>query len=166
MSRRIAGIAALLAGLVVLALGPAAAPRAESAPWPGVFDGAWRLDVARSTFGSGKVPLARHDEITSRPPWLDVTSTTIRAADDTLTLSYRYRPGGVATNPVMGQDVRTIAAWDGRALSLSTSTKLFFLEVKVDERWSRSADGRTLVVERTSRLPTGPLRQRLVFARR
>ena len=156
---RRAGLVALLLALVLV---PCAASASASTP---SLTGRWRLDVARSDFGSGSRPRARLDELDLRGTQLLVRSLTVRDGGDTLRLEYRYRTDGDAVNTVMGQSVRTRGTWRGGALELESHMKLLLLEVAVRERWALSRDGATLLEERVSDMPTGAVKQRLVFVR-
>jgi hypothetical protein len=98
--------------------------------------------------------------------WLTVRSLSVRASGDTVRLDYRYRiDGAEATNRVLGQDVRTKGRREGAALRFDSEAQLALFKFTVNERWTLSADGRTLTQQRTSRGPLGDEKQRLVFQR-
>ena len=101
-----------------------------------------------------------------RGAWLRVRSVAVRASGDTVQLDYNYRTdGGEAVNRVLGQDVRTTGRREGAALRFDSEAQLALFKFTVNERWTLSADGRTLTQERTSRGPLGDEKQRLVFQR-
>ncbi len=130
------------------------------------FAGHWRLDVARSEHGkSRRVPKTREDVITADGAWLSVKSVSVREGNDTLRLDYRYRIDGDAMNTVMGQEVKTRGRFSDGVLQLDSEAKFLMVSLFVNEHWVLSADGRSLIIERTSRSPLGDDRQKLVFVR-
>jgi hypothetical protein len=136
-----------------------------SPPAPPRYTGLWSLDTAKSEMGKRR-PRKREDRVSEQGAWLSVRSVSVRASGDTLALDYRYRTdGGEAVNRVLGQDVRTKGRREGAALRFDSEAQLALFKFTVNERWSLSPDGRTLVLERTSRGPLGDEKQRLVFQR-
>ena len=153
----------LLSGVGLKRAAARSAPKSAAAAHADLT-GEWWLDVARSQFGgSAHTPKSRTDRIVHRDPELLVRSLTVRPAGDSLALEYRYRTNGESTNKVMGQDVRTAGKWDGAALALSSHATMLMMDLSVAERWSVSADGRTLTEVRASKGPTGEVKQTLVF---
>ena len=147
---------------------PSAANARKAAPAHPDFTGRWRLCVQGSEYAGaiGARPRERRDEIVMRGDTLSEHSFTVREGGDTLQLRYRYATDGrEVTNEVAGSDVRSTARWDANALVIESHASMLLLDVSVRERWTLSPDGRTLVMERVSKLPVGSSRQRLVFAR-
>ena len=130
------------------------------------FAGHWRLDVARSDHGkSRRVPRTREDVITADGAWLSVKSVSVREGNDTLSLDYRYRIDGDAMNMVMGQEVKTRGHFSDGLQHFDSEAKFLMVSLFVNEHWALSADGRTLIIVRSSRSPLGDDRQKLVFVR-
>ncbi len=153
----------LLAALL-LVCAPLMAQAASAAPG---FTGRWVLDLPASDFGKGhKPPRAREDQVVLAGVWVDVHSLTVRASGDTSRLDYRYRTDGDAVNKLMGQEMRTHGRLDGTALRFESVAQVFMMKLGVNERWSLSADGGSLTIERDSDSPLGKEHQRLVFRRR
>ena len=131
------------------------------------FSGEWHLDVAHSQFGGDShAAKARVDRIVHKDPQLFVRSLTVRPAGDSLALAYRYKTNGEASNNELGQDVHTTGRWIGAALLLESHAKMLMIDLSVSERWSLSADGRTLTEARASKGPMGEVKQVLVFTHR
>lgn len=128
------------------------------------YSGRWRLDTAKSDMGK-RLPRSREDRMTEEGAWIRVTSTSIRAAGDTLLMEYRYRTDGEAVNTMRGQEVKTRGSRDGAALRFDSEAQLALFKFEVSERWSLSADGATLTQDRMSRSPLGDEKSRLVFHR-
>jgi hypothetical protein len=152
-----------LAGLIV---GLSVLPCSAAVPAPAAgFSGRWELVAAHSEVAKGrKLPRGRVDTIVHAGPHVSVDSRSLRADGDSLALSFRYRTDGMATNKVMGQDIRTLGHREGEALVFESSAKVLLLELKVHERWTLPhAD--TLVMARITDSPMGKEQQRLVFAR-
>lgn len=130
------------------------------------FSGTWRLDPARSDYGSRPKPRGRTEWIAHHKGVLADSSVTVRDTGDTLAFAVRYYTDGrEATNTVMGQPVRTASSWQGKVLRLESHAKLLILDMVVIEQWELITGGRELVMTRESRLPMGTTKQRLVFVR-
>jgi hypothetical protein len=140
------------------AAAPAPAKPAPSPRRPD-FSGTWKLDVTKSEFGKvpGTRPRARTDVIEHRDPRLTQTlhldNTTRR---DTTRYSYTT-DGKPCVNHVDEQKITATVRWEGTVLRLESKTKLMLLEMKLDERWTLSPDGRKLTMKRelTSSIVSG-----------
>lgn len=130
------------------------------------FAGRWALVTSQSEVAKGrKLPKGRTDTIALSGTRVSVDSRSLRADGDSLVLAFQYRTDGMATNQVMGQDIRTLGHREGQALVFESSAKVLLLELKVHERWTLPhAD--TLVMVRDTDSPMGKEHQRLVFARK
>lgn len=170
------GLALALALVLVSAFAPAPVRAGTSAPAPAPatapgasapnFAGRWRLDLTRSKLGkSRRVPVSREDVIALDGRWLNVQSMSVREGADTLRLAYRYCTDGDAVNKLMGQEVKTRGHREGGTQHFDSEAKLLLISLLVAERWTLSADGRTLTMERESRSPLGEDKQVLRFAR-
>lgn len=168
--RREACLLALVAAAAVAGLAPAATPGPERAAVPRRpdFSGTWVLDTARSEFGSipGGRWRSRIDHIEHRDPQLRHTlylDTGVRRD----TTRYRYTTDSArVTNRVDRNEIEARVWWEGEALRLESKTRLLVFEMTLKERWTLSADRRTLTMSRRVKYPMGEGEQRLVYAKR
>jgi hypothetical protein len=61
------------------------------------------------------------------------------------------------------QKITATVRWEGAVLRLESKTKLMVFEMKLDERWTLSPDGRKLTMTRELTSPIGSGIQTLVF---
>jgi hypothetical protein len=127
------------------------------------FSGTWRMDAAKSDFGSGPVSESRLDVISYTEPVLkDHVTQKLRGPEATYDLMYST-DGKESTNKVRGNTVKSIARWDG--YELVVDSQVFALrKAAMNDRWSISADGKTLTLVRHL---TGAVEgdQKIVFER-
>lgn len=128
------------------------------------FTGTWKLDLARSELGKfpGQ-PKARTDVIEHRDPQLRQTLHLEHATRRDTTV-YRYTTDSTrAVNAVDGRDIEARVWWEGATLRLDSKTRMAMFEMWLKERWTLSADGKTLTMMRRVKYPMGEGDQRLVF---
>lgn len=117
---------------------------AQTPPKPN-FSGEWHMDAAKSDFGQFSMPSALIRNITQKDPDLTI-ETTQRAANGEQKSSVYYRTDGVDTVNHLSTGVGTSHAfWDGNTLVIRTTMKgRNDVEIEMEERWTLSADGKTL----------------------
>ena len=122
-----------------------ATPEAEKPPAHTNFSGRWRMDKAKSDFGTFKKPSMVVRVIDQHDPDMNVhlVQTT---GDRTSTVDVTYKTDGTySTNIVNGRDARTKSFWDGRDLVIRTNMRNSKNEPEViEDRYSLSPDGQTL----------------------
>jgi len=127
------------------------------------FNGTWKMDAAKSEFGSGPAPQSRTDRITYADPALKDTITQNLGGNET-TYDMNYTTDGKeCDNKVRGNRVKSTAKWEGEELVVDS--KVFAMrEAAMKDRWSVSADGKTLTLLRHM---TGAFNtdQKIVFER-
>jgi hypothetical protein len=127
------------------------------------FNGAWKMDPARSDFGSGPVSESRLDRISYNEPNLkDTITQKLHGPETTYDMIYTT-DGKECSNRVRGNQVKSTAHWAGDELVIDS--KVFALrEETMNDRWTLSADGKTLTL---SRHMSGAINadQKIVFAR-
>ena len=109
------------------------------------FSGRWRMDKAKSDFGTFNKPDIVVRVIDQHDPDMNVhlVQTT---GDRTSTVDVTYKTDGTySTNIVNGRDARTKSFWDGRDLVIRTNMRNSKNEPEViEDRYSLSPDGQTL----------------------
>jgi hypothetical protein len=112
------------------------------------WNGVWKMDPARSDFSAGPVAESRLDKIALDGVNLKdtITQKLRRGAENTYDMIYTI-DGQECTNHVRGNLVKSTAHWDDQDLVIDS--KVFALrEAAIQDRWSLSADGRTITLRR------------------
>jgi len=112
------------------------------------FNGIWKMDPARSDFGTGPVSESRLDKITLDGVNLkDTIEQKLRhGGESTYDMIYTI-DGKESTNHVRGNLVKSTARWEGDELVIDS--KVFALrQAAIQDRWSLSADGKTITLRR------------------
>jgi len=112
------------------------------------INGVWKMDPAKSDFGSGPVSESRLDKISYHEPDLKdtITQKLQRGAENTYDMIYST-DGKETTNKVRGNTVNSTARWDGSVLVVD-STVHALREQKMLDRYTLSSDGKTLTLLR------------------
>jgi len=112
------------------------------------LNGVWKMDPARSDFGSGPVSESRLDRIAIDGVNLKdtITQKLRRGGESTYDMIYTI-DGKECTNHVRGNLVKATAHWEGEELVIDS--KVFALRnAAIQDRWSLSADGKTITLRR------------------
>src|ERR1700730_10646816 len=81
------------------------------------FSGSWKMDADKSVFGPMPPPSSMSSKITHKDPDLSIETTQ---NDQTATMKYST-DGKETTNSMMGNDVKSKAAWEGKTLVVRSS---------------------------------------------
>jgi hypothetical protein len=112
------------------------------------LNGVWKMDPARSDFGAGPVSESRLDKIDINGVNLKdtITQKLQHGAESTYDMIYTI-DGKECTNHVRGTLVKSTARWEGEELAIDS--QVFSLrEADIQDRWSLSADGKTITLRR------------------
>ena len=128
------------------------------------FSGRWTLDGAASDYGPFPAPQRRTDVIEHRDATLKVARTEISDAGQERSSQWTCTTDRVAcTNSMRGMDTRSAIHWEGSTLVVETNTKFEGNDASVVDRWTLSADGRTLTILRQGTSAAGTVQQRFVL---
>ena len=111
------------------------------------FNGTWKMDAAKSEFGSGPAPQSRTDRINYADPNLkDTITQNLNGNETTYDMNYTT-DGKECDNKVRNNPVKSTARWEGEELVVDS--KVFAIrEQNMKDRWTVSADGKTLTLQR------------------
>ena len=115
------------------------------------FSGKWVLNAAKSDFGQIPPPKSRVDDIKQKDAHLALVRTQLSSVGSTVTLTLDCTIGGgdcVSTNSEKEVQVKTRASWDGDVLVFNLTVTTPDGEVTTLDRFTRSADGKTITVQR------------------
>jgi hypothetical protein len=147
----------ILAGFVLLTL---AALSAAAKP---NFTGNWKLNTAKSDFGQFPAPSAMTQKATHEDPSLKVAT---KMATDNGDMEYEstYSTDGKETkNPFGPNEMKSVAKWEGDALSIQTKGQFGDNEITIQDRWELSEDGKTLTMKRHFTSSMGEMDQKIVL---
>jgi hypothetical protein len=140
---------------------PASTPAASGAK-PN-FSGTWKLNVAKSDFGVMPPPEFRTDIIDHSEPALKVTTSTNGAEgkqDFTITLT---TDGKEAVNTIMGSEVKSVAAWEGPTLVVTSKLRFNDTDVTIKSVYVLGEDGKTLNVVSHIASAMGEMDQKYIY---
>jgi hypothetical protein len=112
------------------------------------FNGVWKMDPARSDFPAGPTPESRLDRIgVDGVNMKDTITQKLRHSDETTYDMLYTLDGKECTNHVNGREVKATVHWEGNDLVID-STVFAIRNTKIEDRWSLSADGKTITLKR------------------
>ena len=130
------------------------------------LSGTWKLDVAKSEFGSLPAPATMTRVITHADPSLTV-KTTQSGDRGPFTSELKYTTDGKeSVNATRVGEVKSFVAWDGDTLVVKYKVKNPNAgEFDIEERWDLTDGGKGMVV--TSKLTGGPepISRKLIFTK-
>ena len=110
--------------------------------------GVWKMDPARSDFGSGPVSESRLDHISIDGVHIKDTITQKLRHGPESTYDMNYTTDGKeCANRVRGNAVKSTARWEGDELVIDSKV-LALRQAAIQDRWSVSADGKTITLRR------------------
>ena len=145
---------------LILTLLLAAASHAEGQP---NFSGTWKLNVAKSEYGSLPGPDTRSDVIEhSESGVKDKVSASNQQGKQDYTLTFKT-DGSETAQKIMDRDVKVSAKWEGQALAVTTKIAINDMQIDIKANWTLSPDGATLTqaVHLTSSM--GEADQKMVY---
>ncbi|MBL8175811.1 MAG: hypothetical protein JNK48_14140 [Bryobacterales bacterium] len=119
------------------------------------FSGVWKIDVSATK--TEPFPLPKTSTLTltvvHRDPELSVSQRT----DGGLPRDYQYKTNGEKTENLSPHDVKlqSEATWAGAELVIRTAMSAAAGAAKMEDRWTLSADGKTLTIVKTSPMLRG-----------
>jgi hypothetical protein len=155
MKRALVIVACSLIALFLLAVTAHAAPPNLS--------GEWRLNVAKSNYGSFPAPQSLVRKIIHSGANLSLSSLQ-KGAQGEVTSQYNYPTDGKeVTNKVQGGESKGSAQWIGDKLMIESAREVQGATLKQKEIWSLSADGKLLTIDAHVSLPNGEFDVKQVF---
>jgi hypothetical protein len=147
--------------LLVIGLGTVPATAAERPDLTGV----WRMNRDKSEFGFLLGPASRTDRIEHREPSLKLTRTQSQGDAEVSADWACTTDGRECLNTARGNPLRSTVRWDGDALLVESRGRFQDQDVRIQERWTLSSDGKTLTVQRHLASERGETDQTIVLER-
>jgi len=128
------------------------------------FTGDWKLNASKSTFGEMPVPDSMTYKITHADPKLS-TATKQSGQMGEFEMQATYTTDGKeSTNQGFGgSTIKSVVKWDGDNLVIESKGHFGDNEFTMTEKWTLSADGKTLNIVRTFKSAMGEGEQKLVL---
>jgi len=142
----------------------AAAGMAVAADKPD-FSGDWKMDADKSAFGPIPAPTSMTRKIDHKDPELTVATSTAGPQGDQNTTAKYSTDGKETTNSLMGNDVKSKAAWEGKTLVITSTANLGGADIKFTQKWALSDDGRTLTDVTSISAPQGEFEMTYVLVK-
>src|SRR5579872_5393943 len=119
------------------------------------FSGDWKMNAEKSSFGQLPRPLAYERHIEHKDPVIRMVARQSTQMGDQTVVTTMRTDGVESVNGTRTGDVKTVGRWDGRELELTTTKPIDGGDAVTVERWSLSADGKTLVSTTHVKTPRG-----------
>lgn len=127
------------------------------------FSGTWKLNIAKSDFGTMPAPESRSDVVEQTADSIKDTVTSVTQQGD-MNYALNIKTDGTETAAhVAGRDLKISAAWDGPALAVTTKLDYEGNDVLIKSNWTLSADGNTWTQAAHITSPMGEMDTKLVF---
>lgn len=129
------------------------------------FSGTWVLQTDKSDYGMMPPPMSRTDIIDHQEPKITIKRTATTAeGENKLDLVYAV-DGKPWKNQAGPQEVSSTLHWEGQELVVVSEVDTPQGLATLTDRWSLSADGKTLTQTRTISIQGQELKQTMVLAK-
>lgn len=127
------------------------------------FSGSWKLNVSKSDFGPLPAPDSRTDQIKQNDP--DIADNTTQSGQmGEMSAEIKYSTDGKETTyQIRGVDFKSTAKWDGDELLINTKGSFGGNDITTTDRWSLSADGKTITINRHAVSPMGEADMKVIL---
>ena len=129
------------------------------------FSGKWKLDTAKSDFGTLPPTESQTSVIEHKDPKLKITSTTKSAQGERTAESNYTTDGKESTNTQGPREIKTVAKWDGKKIVMASKFDMQGSEIELNDIYSLSEDGKGMTIDRTFKSPMGEGTQKLIFTK-
>lgn len=127
------------------------------------FSGTWKLNVAKSDFGALPAPEGRTDVITHKDPSL-IDAVTAATAEGKQEYTAKYTTDGKeAVNMIGPREIKSTIKWDGSSVVFMSKFQYGDADVVGENKWTLSADGKTLTMSIHYTSSMGETDQTLVY---
>jgi len=127
------------------------------------LSGTWKLNVSKSDFGPMPAPDSETHKITHADPDLKINIAQSGQMGD-LNYDMNYSTDGKeCTNSVAGNEFKSTVKWDSDDLTIDTKGSFNGTDFTAKDRWTLSADGKTLTVTRHINSAMGEMDMKELF---
>ncbi len=129
------------------------------------FSGTWKLNGSKSDYGPMPAPEKYVSKIKHEDPKLEISSDVSGQQGDYTAETKYTTDGKECANTVRNFSMKTTLKWDGEVLMFDSKADFNGNEILFKDKWSVSADGKTLTIDRHITAPQGEFDQKQVFDR-
>ena len=108
------------------------------------FSGDWKANIDKCDFGPMPPPSSINAKVSHTDPELKVTTVQKSDQGDRTTDSKFNTEGKETTNQLGPMEAKSTAVWEGDTLVITSKFEIQGNEIKSQEKWSLSEDGKTL----------------------
>jgi hypothetical protein len=119
------------------------------------FSGEWKMNAAKSNFAPLPQPDRLVRKIVQHDSHLKIRTTQFGQQREIVTDLAYTTDGAECKNVIRGQQFTGNARWDGDTLSIESKRAVQGMEIVQTERWTLSADGRTMTIANNVETPQG-----------
>jgi len=127
------------------------------------FQGEWKLNKDRSSFGEMPAPNSMSQKITHEDPKMKVSSKSSSDMGDWEIEANYTTDGKECTNDFNGNPFKSVLSWDGDMLKIDTKMSFNGADVTMQDQWTLSGDGKIMTIVRKFKSDMGEGEQKLVF---
>ena len=128
------------------------------------FTGDWKLNASKSTFGEMPAPDSMSYKITHDDPKLTTASKqSSQMGDFEMNATYTTDGKECTNQGFQCSTTKSVVKWDGDTLAIDTKGQFGDNEFTMTQKWTLSADGKTLTVLQTFKSAMGEGEQKLIF---
>lgn len=129
-------------------------PVASAAP---NFSGNWKINAAKTDVGPLPAPEKYEQKIDHKDPSLKFTINQASQMGE-FTSDHAYTTDGAeCVNKVRGNEIKSKVTWEGEKLKFDSKMNYQGAEVSFLDKWTLSADGKVLTIERHIASPQGEI---------
>jgi hypothetical protein len=121
---------------------------AFAAPAKPNLTGDWKLNPAKSAFGQMPAPSSMTQKVVHEDPSLKVSSKQTSDMGEFAFDATYTTDGKESTNTIMDNPAKSVVTWDGGTLLIETKGKFGDADFKMNDKWTLSADGKVLTIDR------------------
>ncbi len=129
------------------------------------FTGDWKLDASKSDFGPMPAPDKLIMKIAHKDPDLKVSTEQANQQGEMKMDSVYTTDGKVSKNKMRGSEASSTTKWEGDALMMVTKADFQGSEIKLNDKWTLTDGGKTLVIERKIEAPQGEFEVKQVLTK-
>jgi hypothetical protein len=128
------------------------------------FSGDWKLNTTKSTFGEMPAPDSMSYKVTHAEPKLTTAlKQSSQMGDFDINATYTTDGKECTNEGFMGAPTKSVVKWDGDTLVIETKGQFGDSNFTMTQKWTLSADGKTLTVAQTFKSDMGEGDQKLIF---
>ncbi len=121
------------------------------------FTGNWKINASKTDVGPLPVPEKYEQKIEHKDPSLKYTINQANQMGEFSSDHVYTTDGAECKNKLRGNELKSKVTWDGDKLKFETKMEYQGAEVTFLDKWSLSADGKVLTIERHIASPQGEI---------